>query len=330
MLEVKRRRIMATEFMMPRSRAWASAELVPPLGTMGTILRCLFEDGAWVSPTIGDALGRCCATCISSPACTSFELIGRRCIAPIDVQQPSNASASRGIVVGVTIHETDDEAQPSSGDAAGRQLRHGRRRRRRGAGGSPPSSGCTERRTFSNESMSGRCDASVHPLRFVLSECGQAGQQRDVAVAQASELYLHGQCDAPCLYHPSTPLAAGWEYRADGRCFERWVSHPGAHEPARCVAALLGAPNELSRILGLVSRTCASGRGCRAAGVASSRAVRASGCEAPHVQRNISSACTSSLATGSPSYVSVDVARSQVNGGVPFALNPMDANELTR
>ena len=103
-----------------------------------------------------------------------------------------------------------------------------------------------------------------------------------------------------------------------------------AHEPARCVAALLGAPNELSRILGLVSRTCASGRGCRAAGVASNRAVRASGCEAPHVQRNISSACTSSLATGSPSYVSVDVARSQVNGGVPFALNPMDANELTR
>ena len=276
-----------------------------------SVLRCLLESGVWVDPGEATTVARCCAACVGDPACDVFQIVQGHC-----ALDSRNASAAvLGAVLRVAVTSTADWVASSATQQrhARRRLRQKARRKKKKEAAARLSALCSTWQPFSNATMAERCAAAEHPQRFVLTECGSEPlPSAELAAAQASFLFLRADCAASCVYHPMTPTAAGWMYRSAHGCFERWSSTGSPTPRHPCVVALMDSPDELTRIIGHVSRACPLRRDCHLPHPVSSAALHASGCSPRHEHRNESYVC-GTVIDAQPS-VSVDVVRAQVNG----------------
>ena len=261
-------------------------------------------------------------------------------------REVASVSPLRGLIVRYTYDSFVGNESP----APGRQLRARRQNhlwRRTSSGKERPGlrlpASCTSWPTFSRATMAERCAKDAFPHRDVIHECGggHGGLEADahvssaLAAAQAAEFYT--SCESPCVYHPETPITAGWVYDAGptARCFRPWRSGSSGegdgfvHPNHECVQSLLDRPSDLARMIGRAARGCALDPLCRPPVPVSTQKLRASGCAPRHIHRNLSSVCAvgeggGERIGGGPSHAnggaspsggaSIDLARAQVNG----------------
>ena len=262
------------------------------------------------------------------------------------LREVASVSPLRGLIVRYTYDSFVGNESP----APGRQLRARRQNhlwRRTSSGKERPGlrlpASCTSWPTFSRATMAERCAKDAFPHRDVIHECGggHGGLEADahvssaLAAAQAAEFYT--SCESPCVYHPETPITAGWVYDAGptARCFRPWRSGSSGegdgfvHPNHECVQSLLDRPSDLARMIGRAARGCALDPLCRPPVPVSTQKLRASGCAPRHIHRNLSSVCAvgeggGERIGGGPSHAnggaspsggaSIDLARAQVNG----------------